>query len=414
MKIKKILPIFLALFFISCSKSFNNINNVPEIDVLKAEAKINIDPNQYKGNFIILDKISNLNDYYISNYFRPVISINDYDKGFVTILGRTIFISNLIPTNKISFNLSLPTQGIFYKIDNNGDGVIISKLLPFVDMGIEKVYATFFKNYQPQSTYKNEANNLTITELINIVEPNKIDEFFGNDKSSLYFNKLSDFKMDKKGDGLLLYSKRNVKYKNNVNLSIFDPGSGSINNINDSVQIEIKNFKILKETKKPTGLKDQVQLVKKSDNSFFVVGINISYESYGELTNSPFIDDNGNGTVTWFETIHALPFDKYKIYTQKVEDYKFVNEKIELMTINSMSVDSKINNQGNGVIVFIDENKLYFSHIKNFKQEDKIQLSVSPDIINPSMGINSKGNGLIVWQDKTTVYGRILKNYQLQ
>lgn len=254
-------------------------------------------------------------------------------------------------------------------------------------------------------------------DFLKLSDINKIDQI---ESPSYYshnsFNNLVSFKIDDNGNGLLVYSRNN--YNSFESISVKD---GTKNNYNDSVLAEIKDFKVLKETIKSTNIKDEIQLVKKENNKYSVVGLPIDYYYGGEITNPPYIDDNGNGTATWYETIKTLPFGRYKIFIRKVENYKFAGEKTEMMTINTSIVDSKVDSQGNGVIVFLDheedkpkETKLYFSHIKDFKQEDKIQLSDSTNVVNPVIGINTKGNGLIVWQDKTTVYGIRLKNYQLQ
>lgn len=107
---KKILSLILCLSTVSCSSSITTNVNIPEINVLKEEAKINIDVNKYKGNFVLDNTYYELKSNYTS-YTKPSITINEDDKGFINIKGKTYFISQTIPIKDVNFNLKISPYG---------------------------------------------------------------------------------------------------------------------------------------------------------------------------------------------------------------------------------------------------------------------------------------------------------------
>lgn len=395
-----------------------NLGCTTYIDPLYEESKMNINLNNYQGNFIILDKVIEVSNFYRINYYKPSITINESDKGFLNVDGKTIFISQSIPVKNISFALGIYPTTVHIKNDDKGNGLAISA---FIENEKSSISATTFESYKPKSII----NQIYTNNFFEVIKSNIIDETVRIGDRHNSFNNLSSFKLDEKGNGLLSYSYSNYKSRNGTLLDNYNfAGQGKILVENKTNQMEIRNFKFVKETKKSTGLTDAVQLIKKENDKFSVIGIPINFENYGELTNTPFIDDNGNGTITWYETFSSNPSPYFKIFTQKIENYKAVGERIELLTLNKISVDCKINSQGRGIIVYLDSDKkdgdisirgkLYFSEIKGFKLGEKIELSNSEKSINGTVGINSKGNGLIAWQDENKIYGRRLKDYQLQ
>ncbi|MFN8577311.1 MAG: hypothetical protein U0354_10675 [Candidatus Sericytochromatia bacterium] len=399
---KKNILFILSIVILGCSTPNNKI-----VNVLQEESKLNINSNDYKGNFIIFDKINPLykedlfkNFYLAKNhiYVKPSLSINENGKGFINAYSKTALISKNIPT-KIMFNLNISTYALYLKIDNNGDGIAISRRVRNTPTGISPapVSITTFIRYQPTDIYIK--NNEYYDE--DYVDVSLIDYVPERDPYK-NFNYLSDFKLDKKGNGLVIY-----------------PDYLTLNNSdipNRYKSIEIKNFKPLKDTIKKIDSFDFIQVVRKKDNNLSVVGIPIKTKLLQNLTNKPNIDENGNGTITYTDT-------GFNLYVQKIIDYKLIGEPIQLLTTKRNSIDCKINSDGDGLIVYTDseiENedytfgKLYFSEVKNFKIQEKQLISNSENCINGTLDFNSKGNGLIVWQNGDKIYGRRLENYKMQ
>lgn len=425
--ITRIAILTCSLVILSCS---SYVDNFTIINTLSEEEKTNINLNNFKGNFIISEKnkfLDSILSEYKINYKKSSLSINEQEKGFLLVGNEAIFISETVPLKNISFSLKIMPFATYLKIDENGNGVAISKKSSISPTGISDtpVYLITIKNYQTQSVYNKENNN----DLYDwtYYKENILGYIPERDGHNV-FNYLSSIELDNKGNGLVSYSYSNFKFKNEEVIDYFLPGGLSnenkINIQNKTNTVEIKNFKVLKDNIKSASLLDPVQLVKNYNNKLSVVGIPIIFKNYGELTNPPKIDKKGNGVITWFENFY--PDNRYpgvyKIFAQKIIDYKLSDDKILLLTTNRSPVSCEINTSGRGVIVYTESEmtdkpsfgKLYFSEIRDFRLQEKEQISDSKYCVNAVVDITSKGNGLIVWEDNGKLFGRRLKNYQLQ
>jgi hypothetical protein len=388
---KKFILSILLLVILGCS-----IENITP-NLLQEESRLNT--NDYKGNFVILNNLSitlSNEDYILEkiNYLKPSLSINENGKGFINSEKKIIFISKTIPT-KITFNLNLLPYTIYFKINDNGDGVAILKQISNNATGIIPVFVTTFIKYQPTYTYIDSWYQEQYTSSV-------IDQVSYRDYYKI-FNYLSDFELDEKGNGLVIYPTHLHLQVDNDDIP------------NTYKTIEIKNYKPLKETLKKTNSSDLIQVVRKKDSNFSVFSIPFNIPPHYNLTNKPNIDENGNGVITYSENNGSL-------FVQKVISYKSIDEPIQLLKIKRNSIDCKINLDGNGFIIYTDSEiedknyrfgKLYFSEVKNFKVQERKLISNSENCVNGVIDFNSKGNGLIVWQDGSKLYGRRLENYKM-